>query len=103
MKKSRSNTFGKASDDLTDAQLLQQYQESAFDALLYWTNATTTTLGANTTLTILTEMMAAAIENLVPPDQKNRAEDVIMAAIEEAFANISDDAPASNEKKSSLN
>lgn len=103
MKKSKSSTIGRGTDSLTDAQVLEEYKESAFTSLLYWTNSTTANLGANATLTLLTEVLAAAIENLIPLDQKNRAEDVIMAAMEEAFANIEEGDTPSPEKKSSLN
>lgn len=71
--------------EMTDAELVEHYKLSAFDGLLYWMNSTTSLLGRNASLTILTEMLATAVENLVPEDQITRAEDVIFTALEESF------------------
>jgi hypothetical protein len=66
------------------------YKEAALDALLYWTNTSVSHIGSNATLTLLTEMLATSIEHLVPADQVDRAEDVILHVLEQSFALIRD-------------
>jgi hypothetical protein len=83
MTKSKQGTLSRA--DMSDSELLEYYKESALDALLYWTNSTVGTIGANGTLTLLTEMLATGIEHLVPSEQADRAEDVIFHTLEQSF------------------
>ena len=103
MSKSRTTTVSKA--DLTDEELVEYYRESAMDGLLYWMNCTTQVAGANTALTILTEMLATAIEQLVPAEQATKAEDVIFGALDDAFTIVKSSAKVSEKKsdKSDMN
>ena len=72
--------------DAGDAdQLDTYYKEAALDALLYWTNATSQLAGHNATLTILTEMLATCIANMVPANQIDRARETIYGLLEESF------------------
>lgn len=89
-------------DRLTDeAKLDDYYKEAALDALLYWTNSTSTLAGNNATMTLLTEMLASCIANMVPPAQVDRAKTVIFEMLNEAFELVSDD--DIKETKSELN
>lgn len=97
MTKSKNNLA--SSSDMTDAELVEHYKNSAFDGLLYWMNSTTSLLGRNASLTILTEMLATAIENLIPEDQITRAEDVIFNALEESFDRLKESAKVVPSKK----
>jgi hypothetical protein len=81
MKKSKSSSIVKLDSTKTD----EYYQEAAVDALLYWVNTTIATSGANTTLTLLTEILGTCLVNLVPEDQIDRAESTVMHLLEEAF------------------
>jgi hypothetical protein len=92
---SKSKATSVSREDLTDEDLREYYKESAMDGLLYWMNCTTQVAGANTALTILTEMLATAIEQLVPPDQVTRAEDVIFGALDDAFTVVKNSAKVS--------
>jgi hypothetical protein len=92
---SKSKATSVSREDLTDEDLREYYKESAMDGLLYWMNCTTQVAGANTALTILTEMLATAIEQLVPPDQVTRAEDVIFGALDDAFTVVKSSAKVS--------
>lgn len=75
-------------------QLDTYYKEAALDSLLYWTNATSQLAGHNATMTILTEMLATCIANMVPENQVDRARDTIYGLLEEAFDLIGDSSPA---------
>ena len=88
MTKSKQGTLGRA--NLSEDQLEDYYKEAALDALLYWTNTSVSHIGSNATLTLLTEMLATSIEHLVPADQVDRAEDVILHVLEQSFALIRD-------------
>jgi hypothetical protein len=88
MTKSKQGTLGRA--NLSDTELENYYKEAALDALLYWTNTSVSHIGSNATLTLLTEMLATSIEHLVPADQVDRAEDVILHVLEQSFALIRD-------------
>jgi hypothetical protein len=88
MTKSKQGTLGRA--NLSDAELESYYKEAALDALLYWTNTSVSHIGSNATLTLLTEMLATTIEHLVPPNQVDRAEDVIFHVLEQSFALVRD-------------
>lgn len=76
--------------ELNETELDEYYKDAAMDAILYWLNCTHAMTGSNTTLSILTEAMASSIVNLVPPDQVDRAEDVIMGLLEESFQTVRD-------------
>lgn len=67
------------------------YKEAALDALLYWTNSTSSLAGNNATMTILAEMLATCIANMVPADQVDRAKTVVFNLLEEAFDLIEGD------------
>ena len=88
MTKSKQGTLGRA--NLSDADLENYYKEAALDALLYWTNTSVSHIGSNATLTLLTEMLATCIEHLVPSDQVDRAEDVILHVLEQSFSLVRD-------------
>lgn len=79
-------------------QLDTYYKEAALDSLLYWTNATSQLAGHNATLTILTEMLATCIANMVPESQIDRAKDTIYGLLEESFDLIESDSPKSADK-----
>ena len=83
MKQSKINAV--SSQSMSDEELEAYYKDSAMESLLYWANSTTQLLGANATLTFLTEMLATGIEMLVPPEQVSRAEDTIFGALDDAF------------------
>lgn len=83
MTRSRNNTIN--STNMTEEELTEYYKDAALDSLLYWTNATSQLVGYNGTLTLLLEMLATAIEQLVPPDQVDRAENVIYHVLDESF------------------
>ena len=86
---------------MTDEELVEYYKEAALDGLLYWTNSTTQLVGYNGTLTMLLEMLATAIEQLVPPEQVDRAENVIYHVLDESFSlikNSSTDTKVSQKK-----
>jgi hypothetical protein len=70
---------------MTEEELTEYYKDAALDSLLYWTNSTAQLVGYNGTLTLLLEMLATAIEQLVPPDQVDRAENVIYHVLDESF------------------
>jgi hypothetical protein len=76
--------------NLSDEELENYYKEASLDALLYWTNTSVSHIGSNATLTLLTEMLATTIEHLVPPDQADRAEDVVFHVLEQSFALVRD-------------
>ncbi len=88
MTKSKQGTLGRA--NLSDADLENYYKEGALDSLLYWTNTSVSHIGSNATLTLLTEMLATCIEHLVPADQVDRAEDVILHVLEQSFSLVRD-------------
>lgn len=82
------------------AQLDEYYKEAALDSLLYWTNATSQLAGHNATMTILTEMLATCIANMVPENQVDRAKDTIYGLLEEAFDLISENSSQVSTKSS---
>lgn len=80
-------------DSVDSDHLDTYYREAALDSLLYWTNATSQLAGHNATMTILTEMLATCIANMVPENQIDRAKDTIYGLLEEAFDLIGDSSP----------
>lgn len=104
MKKSKDTSISRA--EMTDEELTEYYKEAALDGLLYWTNSTSQLVGYNGTLTMLLEMLATALEQLVPPDQVDRAEQVVYHVLDESFAsikNVSSDAKVSKKKSDKKN
>lgn len=104
MKKSKNNSISKT--EMTDEELTEHYREASLDALLYWTNSTSQLVGYNATLTLLLEMLATAIEQLIPLDQIERAENVIYQVLDESFSvikNSSSDAKVSAPKSDKKN
>lgn len=83
MKKSKNNSISRT--DMSDEELTEYYKDAALDGLLYWTNSSSQLLGYNATLTMLLEMLATAIEQLVPAEQVDRAEEVIYHVLDESF------------------
>lgn len=98
MTKLKSSSIDRLSDD---SKVEEYYKEAALDALLYWANSTSQLAGNNVTMTILTEMLASCIANMVPPAQVDRAKTVIFDMLNEAFELVSDDDV--KETKSELN
>ena len=99
MKKLKGSSIGRLDND---EKVDDYYKEAALDALLYWTNSTSALAGNNVTMTILTEMLATCIANMVPEKQVDRAREVIFELLNEAFDMVSDDDDVV-EKKSELN
>lgn len=85
-----------------DSKMDEYYKEAALDALLYWTNSTSQLAGNNVTMTILTEMLATCIANMVPENQVDRARTTIYGLLDEAFDLIGESSPAPD-KSSDLN
>lgn len=81
-----------------DSQLDEYYKEAALDALLYWTNSTSQLAGNNVTMTLLTEMLATCIANMVPENQVDRARDTIYGLLEEAFDLVGESSPKAADK-----
>ena len=100
MTKSKHGTLGRA--NLSDEELENYYKEASLDTLLYWTNTSISHIGSNATLTLLTEMLATCIEHLVPPNQVDRAEDVVFHVLEQSFELVrgSEDSAKVSQKKS---
>lgn len=98
MTKSKHGTLGRA--NLSEDEIDTYYKEASLDALLFWTNSSISHIGANATLTLLTEMLATCIEHLVPPEQVDRAEDVVIHILEESFGLVR---TGSEEKSAKVN
>jgi hypothetical protein len=99
MTKLKSSSIDRLSDD---SKVEEYYKEAALDALLYWANSTSQLAGNNVTMTILTEMLATCIANMVPENQVDRARTTIYGLLDEAFDLIGESSPAPD-KSSDLN
>lgn len=87
MKKLQNSSIARLDDD---DKIDEYYKEAALDALLYWTNSTSTTIGNNATMSFLTEMLSTCIIHMVAADQVDRARAVIFKMLNESFDMISE-------------
>lgn len=99
MTKLKNSSIGRLDTGDTE-QLDTYYKEAALDALLYWTNSTSQMAGSNATLTILTEMLATCIANMIPEEQVDRARDTIYGLLDEAFDLVSENSSKVSVKSS---
>lgn len=69
----------------TKSELVIEHEDSAADALRYWVNSTTMTLGANFSINMLLQAMKQVIEQVARPDQIERVETVITEQLNESY------------------
>lgn len=67
------------------SELIGEHEDSAADALRYWVNSTTMTLGANFSINLLLQAMKQMIEQVATPDQIERVETVFTQELNEAY------------------
>lgn len=77
----------------TKSEIVIEHEESAADALRYWVNSTTATLGANFSINLLLQAMKQMIEQVSRPDQIERVETVITQQLNESYDYVRSKSP----------
>jgi predicted nucleic acid-binding protein len=69
----------------TKNEVVRDHEDSAADALRYWVNSTTATLGANFAVNLLLQAMKQMLEQVADPHQVERIETVITEQLNETY------------------
>lgn len=86
----------------TKSELVVEHEDSAADALRYWVNSTTITLGANFAVNMLLQALKQVVEQVATPDQVERIETVFTEQLNETYDYIRAKSPADNSKVEDL-
>lgn len=86
----------------TKSELVVEHEDSAADALRYWVNSTTITLGANFAVNMLLQALKQVVEQVATPDQVERIETVFTEQLNETYDYIRAKSPGDASKVDDL-
>lgn len=95
----------KSKNSASKSERSEYFEGAALDSLLYWVNTTYEVIGANKTMSTLTEVLGTCILEYVPKGQIERAERVITEHFALIFETLKKEAKVFEEEsdKDSMN